>query len=803
MIAQGQVPYGINPDQDSTTVSIIRHRMDSIRQYRPTVGLVLSGGGAKGAAHIGVLRYLEQLQMPVDLVVGTSIGGLLGGVYAMGYTPDELADLMTTIDWSYALSDKIDAKYIPYVDRKYKSTYLLNMPFYYSFPQFQRQKEEDMMLAGGEPGRRRGKDEEMEQGLHLGMEDTRRQGVVRSLTMARENIKGSLPSGYAFGQNVSALISSLTVGYQDSLRFSSLPIPFVCVATEMVTAKPKVWYGGKINTALRSTMSIPGLFTPVKQDGMVLVDGGMRNNFPTNLARSLGADIVLGVDLSQGFLNYDELNNLMDIFSQTIDMFGRSAYEDNVKRTEVTVKPVLEGYDMLSFSDAAIHDMLGKGYDAALGQQRNLTAAKELAGPDTLTLHGRKAINLSTTKVRLWGIEVEGVSDQESRYLLSLLPFDVTEAVGKEELDEALSRIYATGCFRQVTYELLGKEEPFRLRFHCRRGPVHRLGLGARMDTEEMVSMLVNLGINVHNLSGLSLDMVGKIGTNPYFRVEGGMRTLHRNTFNIALQYRYVDKNQFISGTDQYKFVYSDTRLEAYASNNNFKSFDLRLGMRSDRFRVNSFMSESKDGGMVPGLDAPTTYLSAFASAKVNTFDDMYFPTRGVRLSMDYQWNFGAVTKGVISPFHSIASSGKFVVGRFMEDRLVILPSYDARLLLGGNIPLPFLNVYGGNLAGRYVDQQLPFVGITGAAYGGNFLAIAGMEMRVRMVSNNYISLLGNVAYTTPSLSSLRLTTRENFSYGFGLKYDYYSVAGPLSIQVNWSNVTRKVGVYLGLGFDF
>ena len=128
--------------------------------------------------------------------------------------------------------------------------------------------------------------------------------------LVRDNLLGSLPSGFATGQNVNNIFSSLTVGYQDYMDFMDLPIPFVCVATEMVTAKPKIWYEGKLNTALRSTMSIPGVFAPVKVDGMVLVDGGMRDNYPTDLAKEMGADIIIGVDLSSGFRDYSRLNNL-------------------------------------------------------------------------------------------------------------------------------------------------------------------------------------------------------------------------------------------------------------------------------------------------------------------------------------------------------------------------------------------------------------------------------------------------------------------------------------------------------------
>jgi NTE family protein len=184
---------------------------------------------------------------------------------------------MRNLDWGVTMSDRVGWEYIPYGRRKYKEKFILSIPFLYNVKDYQNQLKEDIRYANPADGR-----------LHLSAEDNNEDGVIlKSLT-------SSLPSGVVFGQNVQYLISSLTAGYADSTDFLRLPVPFACVATDIVSGRAKVWHRGSLNTALRSTMSIPAVFTPVRTQGMVLVDGGMRNNFPVDLARQMGADVVIG-----------------------------------------------------------------------------------------------------------------------------------------------------------------------------------------------------------------------------------------------------------------------------------------------------------------------------------------------------------------------------------------------------------------------------------------------------------------------------------------------------------------------------
>ncbi|MCR5520229.1 MAG: patatin-like phospholipase family protein, partial [Bacteroidales bacterium] len=333
-----------DPEEDSLVFLKMRAKMDSIRssQGRPTVALVLSGGGAKGVAHVSIIKYLEENGIPVDMVLGTSMGGLIGGLYALGYTADELDTLVRNMDWKKALSDKVNQDFVSYNNKMRQQRYLISLPFHYSKADFAAKVGEGVIASA----RRRG--------VHLSaaQEEDLVAGAAATTSF------NSLPAGFAYGVNVNNIIASKTVGYQDSLDFSTLPIPFFCVASDMVSCKAKYWTSGPLNTALRSTMSIPVMFEPVRYKDMILIDGGTRNNYPTDMARAMGADIIIGVVLADADLEYAQINNIMDMVMQVTDMLGRETYVGNMHRTDVTIRPDMTGYGMMSFSKEAVDTIL-------------------------------------------------------------------------------------------------------------------------------------------------------------------------------------------------------------------------------------------------------------------------------------------------------------------------------------------------------------------------------------------------------------------------------------------------------------
>ena len=220
---------------------------DTIRPPRLKVGVVLGGGGAKGASHIGVLKYIEDMGIPVDYVAGTSMGSMIGGLYALGYTPDELTQLIASMDWSEYIGNKIDRSMMSEEARLRNATMVLNVPFSLE------------SLFDRDPN---------------------------------SSFISQLPSAYVNNSSLINLFNNLCVGYQEEMDFNDLPIPFACVATDMITGDEVVLRSGSVPAAMRASMAIPGLFSPVAIGDKLLVDGGLVNNFPADVLRDMGADII-------------------------------------------------------------------------------------------------------------------------------------------------------------------------------------------------------------------------------------------------------------------------------------------------------------------------------------------------------------------------------------------------------------------------------------------------------------------------------------------------------------------------------
>ena len=305
----------------------------STEHSRPRVGVVLSGGGAKGVAHIGVLRALEEAHVPIDYIAGTSMGAIVGGLYAMGYTTAELDTLVRTQDWEFLLSDKTPRRQLSPVQRERAERYVLSIP------------------------------------------------LSRS---ARPEL-----TGLVRGRNLGNLLARLTVGYHDSISFDQLPIPFACVATNLANGDEIVFRNGIPATAIRASMAIPGAFTPVIWQGKTLVDGGMVNNFPVDVARKMGADIVIGSTVQRTFADTMETGGLQAVIHQLISIASRRKFEDNIRNCDIHIRVNPKGVSTMDFTAASIDTMLRRGYQAALQQQPALRQLMQRLYPDTADRRNR------------------------------------------------------------------------------------------------------------------------------------------------------------------------------------------------------------------------------------------------------------------------------------------------------------------------------------------------------------------------------------------------------------------------------
>ena len=771
---------GVDPKADADAVARSRMRMAEIRKHRPTVALVLSGGGAKGAAHVGVIEYIEELGIPVDMVLGTSMGGLVGGLYALGYTVEEMDSLVRNMDWNWALSDRLPREYVSYTDSKYKEKYMLSIPFYYESDYYKMKLSDEYRFD----------DIRRHEAFHIGADNEEGGDFLKN------NLLGSLPSGYIYGQNVSNLISSLTIGYQDSTDFQSFPIPFACVATDMVSGKAKIWHSGKMNTAMRSTMSIPGIFAPVRTNGMVLVDGGMRDNYPTSLAREMGADIIIGVDLSQDKRSYMQVNNIGDIIGQGIDMLGRDAFEKNVDVPDVKIKPYLPEYNMMSFNPEAIDTIIVRGRRAAEAQDSLLRMVAVKTMGTYKTEHKPKAFDFHADSLMIEEIEITGVLPKEKLLLMDRMDLYPGQKISREGLDDIVARIYGTNCYDYVTYELLGTEEPFKLVINCKKGPIHQLGIGVRADTEEIVSVLVNLGINVHKLHGHSFDLTGKISANPYVQAKWSYDMPDIPTVNASASFRWTDMSMLNFGENNLSLSYFNARQEVYLSNIKWRFLDIRGGLRNDIFDIRNI----KSSNVIDEYDKTSLtndFMSLFVDGRTDTFDDGYFPAKGVNAGLSYAWTFAGIPE-MINNFHTLQADAKLVVPG--GDGFAFIPSFYCRFLMGKEIPLAYFNAIGGSLPGRFVDQQVPFIGVTNLVAMKNIMTMFRTDFRFTVARNHYVT--GTINYVRDA-ETFRRFGEGMGNFGAGVEYSYDTIFGPLSANVHWSDITGKVGLYLSAGFNF
>ncbi len=766
--------FGLDPS-DQAAIKQINARMDSIRKYRPTVGLVLSGGGAKGAAHVGAIRYIESLDIPVDLVVGTSMGGLVGGMYALGYSPQYMDSLIRSIDWDLALSDHVDRAYVPKDRNRYRETYAVSIPFLYSNADF-------LSMSHAPDG----------SGLRLSAD-------AEATPLVRQNLVGSLPSGFVQGLNVGNLISSITVGYSDTTDFFRLPIPYACVATDLVSGKAKVWHYGSINTAMRSTMSIPGLFTPVRTGGMVLVDGGMRNNFPSDLARSMGSDIIIGIELSDTQKGYDQIHNLLDVVMQSVDMMSNDSFRRNLRITDLKIKPNLKEYDMLSFNDEAIDSILNRGYEAAEKKKDGLLKIRSKTGAAPPRTPVRSAVDVNVEPVQVGDVEFIGVSPVEAEYLVRSVRPPEDRIVDRKMLEDITARLYGTGSFDYVGYELRGTGEPYTLCIICRKGRLNQLGIGVRLDTEEIVSALLNVGLNVHSLSGHSFEFTGKVGSNPYADLHYRLKPASGPAFNSNTKFKYVDRNQFRFEDSKIKVNYANFRQEFSISNIGWDKFDMQTGIRYDYYSIGDVFSDrNMDSYSLDEL--LNSYFTGFFRAGYDTYDKGYFPRTGHFFDFGYSLVMGSMFQNrsmihIVDGYYSSAMTA---------GNWTFQPSLDFRFLFHrDDIPLPFMNMVGGRMRGRYLDQQIPFIGVTNAAVMPPVLAIAALNVRWEFLKNNYLSGIVNVGNASSDIPSFVDPKYSTPLFGAGVEYAYNSIVGPIRADLHWSNITRSVGFYLSLGYDF
>jgi NTE family protein len=376
-------------------VSIALQAQDS----RQKIGLVLEGGGALGLAHIGVLQWLYQHHVPVDLVAGTSMGGLVGGFYATGRSPDQIQQLIQNVNWDQALSGQL-----PFRDLSY------------------RRKEDEVEF----PTR-------IEFGLRHGVQ---------------------LPAGFNAGQEVSFILDRMTLAYSEIESFNDLPTPFACVATELNTGREYVFHDGSLSLALRATMSLPGIFTPVRSGNNLYADGGLLNNLPVDVAKNMGAQLTIAVYLQADSFNAQQPLNTFSVLGQSLSVMIAANELKSMQMADVLVTVPLQKYDALDYDKAA--EIIHLGYEAAEGKSAILSKLAVDDSAWTQYVEQREGRTRQSPVPQF--IAVTGTSPHlESRIQRRLSP-DVGKPVDNVNLEQQFTRIAGTGRFASLSYGLTEKD---------------------------------------------------------------------------------------------------------------------------------------------------------------------------------------------------------------------------------------------------------------------------------------------------------------------------------------------------------
>jgi NTE family protein len=317
-----------------------------------------------------------------------------------------------------------------------------------------------------------------------------------------------------------------------------------------------------------------------------------------------------------------------------------------------------------------------------------------------------------------------------------------------------------------------------------------------RADTEEIVSVLLNLGLNAHKLHGHIYDFSAKISANPYAQFHWSYDLPKMPTINAKAAIRWTNLNMLNFGNNNLSLSYLSAKQEVFLSNIKWKQFDIKSGIRNEIFDIRNIKSSQIIGDY--DLNHLTNdYLSLYLDARTDTFDDGYFPTRGVNAGVSYAWSFAGFPYRS-NNFQILQADAKIVVP--VGDIFAFIPSLNFRFLIGDDVPVAYFNAVGGSLPGRYVDQQMPFLGVTNLHAMKNMLTIYRADLRFKLARNHYLTGIVNYARDCDSL--------KDYAYGPGyagaaLEYSFDTIFGPLTANVHWSDITGKVGFYLSAGYNF
>ena len=723
--------------------------------HRPKVGVVLSGGGAKGFAHIGALRVIEEAGIPIDYIAGTSMGSIIGGLYAVGYDPDMMQKLCTEQDWNLIMKDQIPRRFIPLEKRINERHYIVTLPY--------------------------------------------KNGQLK--------IKRSLIDG----MYVNMLLTRLMMPAYKQRDFSKLPVPFLCIATDMITADPIEFISGSLAQSIRSSMSIPFLFEPVDYEGYLLCDGGLTNNFPVRNVREKGADIIIGVDLEIIKSDPNVLDNSLKVLERLISVVSQD--ESNKAREEcnILIRPQLGKANMMSFNDfSPIINCGEEGAREKFPELKRLADSLQALGPFEVERHHTQPID----RVMIAGVEVEGLDDYNTRLLKSEFGDEFPQEFLIEDIETILVKIYSTGYYSNVWYELTDTPEGNIIQLHCKNRTSLNFSIAGHYDNNYGIGILLNMNARTSHFT-YNIDL--NIAENPYFKAG----ITHRYTMMLSGTAEVSALNLKVNYFYPTGKIYDQVRYQRNALNLYFQvaptaTQAIKFGAIANYSMAQDlqYYYDDADEDDAKHTFKPELYCYYF----FNNEDQTDFPTSG--------WNVNMLGKCIMydGVFSDAESRPYFTVQGNVRKSFPIGQRHAFRVGLVGAMRLgkmeldPYDQFFiGGQSKMYYLDNLmrftgLPFVSIMTeyAAYTKtawqwtfykNFYAVANCDAGyfrdfITMDIYDYMYNYFNEGYK-------HWFEPNHFVMGAGLTLGYKTMVGPIELELSKSNYVDKWNLFVNVGYWF
>jgi len=710
---------------------------DTLR--RPRIGLVLSGGGAKGLAHIGVLKVLEEAGIRPDYITGTSMGSIVGGLYAIGYTAGQIESITRRVNWYELLSDEVSRRNISIEEKDEDGKYVMQ--------------------------------------FHV------------------RNGKIYIPRGLINGHKISSLLSSLTWSVHTIDDFSKLPIPFRCVATDIATVQPVVLTGGFLPDAMRASMAIPSVFTPIEINGNMLVDGGVVRNFPVEDAKEMGADIIIGVDVTSGLYSKSQINSVLEIIDQASTY--PIAYSNAKQRAmcNILISPDIQNYNAFSFSDVDTLIKLGE-----IAARKQWPVLKYLA--DSLNriqpVYYKPAHPREFPSILVRHLEIEGLKRVASHIVLSNLDIQEGDSVNERRLRQGIDRVYGTQFFQSVNYKILPDSAGNTLVIRVREQDYNFLKASFNYTNQYKAAILLNA--TFRNVLGEGSRVLAdlRLSENPAVKLHYSIHTPWKPNvgFSQKVAFNIFDAPMFDPEGNKitsfnYRHFLSETEFQSVLSN------PLLLGAGL------SFNSQYLDANYhtYDSLNIRVTGWQAFGTIVYDNLDRSVFPHLGLRFQMRIEQHFSCRDN---NPDISVAN--KFWSGFFSTDRYIaIYPKFSITGGLatgineGKNIhPMNFFYLGGEN---KYETKFFAFPGIPFMSVSSSCFWSGKIGFQAEPWHEKFLFLNGGVVNTAHDLHNL--ITQFQITYGIEAGAGIKTIIGPISLTFGSNTLTKSLVTNVSIGFVF